>query len=609
MSGTLSYNETQHVLELVFPYDPDAVALAKTVEGYRWNKASKSWRYPATLEHARALIRVFDPNSGHGFSDWVSRVNAERKAADRARDFLTGKVEAVGDFGLTFTTEPYKHQRDYCEWAALRMRGGLPFRGNFGEQGVGKTKSEIDSTLWEIGNGYMKGTPIIICPDSVKRNWVREFNIHAPTDVFAPFIVEGNLAKKMKLLENIPTIIGRMQLIPVPVIGYGTFSAPSHGPVIELLMQMAANKQIGKVVIDEATMVKNTTSGRGKKIYHLARRIPIRIVMTGTPYPKRPTDVFNLMRILSPEILGENYPAFERGLAVYGGYQGKEVVDYKPEPLREMEERVNRHAIRVLLRDCTDLPEEIHVERYCDLSPKQVRVTASLKKSMMAALDGKDGVPWMLNADQAITQILRFNQISSGFLEVEDDNGKINTTEFKPNPKLDLLKMIIADEIPEDDKAVIWCAYQKDVEKICELLGDAAVSFYGKNSAKGNAFNEDRFKDDPSVRFMIATPDAGGYGLNWQCACWCIFYSYGFRWELLDQAKARIRRLTQEKRMMFLWLIAENPETRDSTHGVSTGINSFIRKSLGETDQMAKQLTGDAKKDPKSFARRTLEVM
>ena len=171
------------------------------------------------------------------------------------------------------------------------------------------------------------------------------------------------------------------------------------------------------------------------------------------------------------------------------------------------------------------------------------------------------------------------------------------------------------DEIPDDQKAAIWCAYQADVERIVDELNDkgfGAVSFYGKDSSTQKEANEDAFKNDPATRFMVATPDAGGYGLNWQMACWCIFYSYTFKWEALDQAKARIRRLTQRNRMTYIWLVAENPDTKLATHGVASGVNRYIMDNLSETSKMAQFMTGDFRRkgiDPRTLMKRAIEVM
>lgn len=611
MEAELSYSLEHEVLELRFPYDTTGQRqrLAKSIAGWRWRSSKKAWEFPPTIDTAREVVAKFDPDAGPGFAEWWGRAQREREAAERALRLAAGEFEASGDFGFQFQTEPFENQLRYCEWAATRDMAGLTYRANFSQQGTGKTKMEIDMTVWELTRQLLRGMPVIFCPNSVKRNWVREINTHAPLGLFHPIMIDGSCAEKRALLEGCVDVLDRGVAVPVPIVNYEVLSHPSQREVLDQLMAMAESA-FGKVIFDESTLVKNSSSNRGKAAYRLARRIPVRVVMTGTPYAKHLTDVFNQVKLLSPEILGSSWPAFYRHHVVLGGWQNKEVVGYRNQ--EELEQRVNRHAFRVLLEDCVDLPEEVNVERYCDLTKRQSSATSKLRKQMLAEMRDEDGKAWVLSAPNALTKLLRFNQITSGFLE---DKTTERTTTFSPNPKLQLLMGIIKDEIPEDDKGVIWCCHQYDVEKIKEALdaaGIGAVTYYGEVPKDARDANEDRFNSDPECRFTIATPDAGGYGLNWQVANWALFYSYNFKWEAIDQARTRIRRATQRKKMTYIWLVAENPATRQASHGVSTGVNRYIIDNLAETSEVSLFMTGDFRKkgiDPKRFFRQALEVV
>jgi SNF2 family DNA or RNA helicase len=277
------------------------------------------------------------------------------------------------------------------------------------------------------------------------------------------------------------------------------------------------------------------------------------------------------MRMLDVSILGGSWPAFRKHHVILGGWQGREIMAYKNEA--ELERKVNRHCFRKLLRECADIPEEVHVTRTCDMTPEQIRVTADLRKRMLAELETDEGEAWIVNAAQVMVRLLRFNQISSGFLQTDLDSaeGPGQVVRFKPNPKLELLISILKEEIPEGQKAVIWCAYQADVREIirgCKAAKIGAVPFYGEMKMEDRHRSEDQFKTAPDCKVIVATPETGGFGLNWQVAPNCIFYSYNFNWGNIDQAKARIRRITQQQRMTFMWLVAENPNTRMRTRPV-----------------------------------------
>jgi hypothetical protein len=607
----LSYNAEHGVLELRIPYDPSGRRqdIAKAIYGCAWSSAKKAWEYPATVDSAKALVAAFDPDAGHGYAEWYQSALKDFKAAQRAAALLDGKAEIVGGFGFEFATEPFAHQRRYCEWAATRDLAGLTYRANYSQQGTGKTKCEVDMTTWELGRRICRGVPLVLCPNSVKTNWCRELLIHGPREFYAPVPLSGSCEEKLAALDRARQLLGGVGLVPVVIANYEVLSQPTQRPVLDRLLELAQSGFFGKLIFDESTAVRSTKSKRGKAAHKLAQNIPIRVVMTGTPFPKRATDVFNPTRVLSPAILGTSWAAFRRHHVVFGGWQNREEIGYRN--LEELREKVDRHAFRVLLDECVDLPEEVLTTRTCDLGPQQVQATAALKKQMMAELESEDG-PMVLSAHEAMVRLLRFNQISSGWLR-DHASGKLAV--FDPNPKLDLLLDYLRDEVGEDEKAVVWCCFQDDVERVsseCDSAGMPAVRYYGKNRATREDA-EQRFIEDQRVRVMVATPDAGGWGLNWQVACHCVFYSYDFDWEAMAQARARIRRVTQRQRMTYTWLVAENPQTRARSHGASTGINNYILENLRATSKMADHMTGDTARlqgeDPGSAWRRAMEAL
>ena len=610
MAGTLSYNGDHGVLELRIPYDPTGAAQdrAKAIYGCAWSAQKKTWEFPATIDTACAVVGAFDPMVGAGFEGWYAIAKREAAAAQRATALLEGRAEVVGGFGFEFTTEPFEHQRRYCDWAAIRALAGLTYRANYSQQGTGKTKCEIDVTTWELSRRICRGLPIVFCPNSVIANWGRELLIHGPREFYAPVPLVGSCEEKLAALDRVDALMRQVGLVPVIVANYDVLSQPSQRPVLDHLLSLAQQGRFGKVIFDECTMVRNTSSARGKAAYKLAKHIPIRVVMSGTPYPKRATDVFNPTRILSPSILGTSWAAFRRHHVVFGGWQNREEVGYQH--LEELREKVDRHAFRVLLDECVDLPEEVLTTRTCDLSPRQVEATATLKKQMMAELEAEGGT-MVLSATEAMVRLMRFNQISSGWLR-DRTSGKLAV--FDPNPKLELLLDYLRDEVADDEKIVVWCCFRDDVERVaaaCRKASLGAVEYHGANRATREA-SERSFLENPAVRVMVATPDAGGWGLNWQVACHCVHYSYDFDWEAMAQARARIRRVTQRRRMTYVWLVAENPQTRSRSHGASTGINQYVLDNLRETSKMANDMTGDAAKlsgDPAHDWRVAMEAL
>jgi hypothetical protein len=84
----------------------------------------------------------------------------------------------------------------------------------------------------------------------------------------------------------------------------------------------------------------------------------------------------------------------------------------------------------------------------------------------------------LVAAPLAITRLLRFQQVTSGFLPVEGEEPYRDIG--KENPRLELVREICED-IPHP--AIIWCRFNRTVDKVMEMLGDRAVRYDGQVSA------------------------------------------------------------------------------------------------------------------------------
>ena len=80
----------------------------------------------------------------------------------------------------------------------------------------------------------------------------------------------------------------------------------------------------GAVTCDEATAIKGFRSKRSKKVKDLARQVPIRFALTGTPIENgRPEELYSIMQFVDPTVLGR-FDLFDQTFIVrnhFGGVQ------------------------------------------------------------------------------------------------------------------------------------------------------------------------------------------------------------------------------------------------------------------------------------------------
>jgi SNF2 family DNA or RNA helicase len=201
-----------------------------------------------------------------------------------------------------------------------------------------------------------------------------------------------------------------------------------------------------------------------------------------------------------------------------------------------------------------------------------------MKQQAIAFLNGK-----MITTATVITQMMRLHQITCGHFK--SDDGDVQ--EIKNN-RIDEL-MDILEEM--EGKAVIWAHYRYDIKKIVEAISkkygeNSVVTYYGDTSTddRQKAITKIQDKDSP-VRFIVGTPQTGGYGITLTGASTMIYYSNGYDLEKRQQSEARIDRIGQEKPMTYIDIIAEGT------------VDEKIVQSLRKKVNIATEVMGEELKD------------
>jgi len=218
------------------------------------------------------------------------------------------------------------------------------------------------------------------------------------------------------------------------------------------------------------------------------------------------------------------------------------------------------------------------MKRIIQLTDEQKKLYTQMKQQALAHLNGK-----VTTTATVITQMMRLHQITCGHFKADDDSVQ----EVKSN-RLDQLMQVL-DEI--EGKAVIWAHYRYDIASIVKQI----QKDYGENSVVtyyGDTSTEDRQKaikliQDPEspVRFIVGTPQTGGYGITLTGASTMVYYSNGYDLEKRQQSEARIDRIGQEKPMTYVDIIAEDT------------IDEKIVKALRDKVNIATEVMGEELKD------------
>ena len=466
-----------------------------------------------------------------------------------------------------FKMKPYKHQL-----TALEKSWNKETYAYFMEMGTGKTKVLIDNMSMLYDNGKIDGA-LIIAPKGVVKTWYdQELPTHLPNHIENVSVLwQSNITKKQKEQLNSLLLCGTELHIFIMNV-----EALSTKKGVEFASKFL-NSHNALMAVDESTTIKTPSAQRTKNIIKLGQLAKYRRILTGSPVTKNPLDLYTQCLYLDPYLLDfQSYYAFRNRYAEMKtlNVRGRSIqVVNKFINLGELSDKLKNFSYRVLKEDCLDLPEKIYMKRYIKLTPDQTRVYDQMKKTALATLNGK-----VTSTMTVLTQLMRLHQITCGHFTADD--GTIQEVESN---RLNELMSILEET---EGKVIIWANYQLSVgeiiQKLIKVYGeDSYVHYYGLTPQEIRQENIRKFQNDPKCRFIIGTPQTGGYGITLTQANTVIYYSNGYDLEKRLQSEDRAHRIGQTKSVTYVDLIAEDT------------VDEKIVKALRDKINIASEVMGE----------------
>jgi SNF2 family DNA or RNA helicase len=471
-----------------------------------------------------------------------------------------------------FKTKPFAHQLK-----ALEMSWDKKVFAYFMEMGTGKSKVLIDNMSILYDKGLINGA-LIIAPKGVYKNWFdSEIPTHMADHIEKTMVLWESTAGKSKEKE-LNTLFKSSYDLHILIMNVEALSTKKGKQFAEKFL--SCHKTL--MAIDESTTIKNPGAIRTKTIIDLGQNVSYKRILTGSPVTKSPLDLFTQCAFLDPWLLDhQSYYSFKTRYAItkqinVSGRMVQIVVGYRNLP--ELSEKIKPFSHRVLKDDCLDLPPKTYMKRTIQLTEEQNKVYKQMKEIALATLNGK-----LTTTHNVITQLMRLHQITCGHFKSDDGQ-----TQKIANNRLDELMDVLSEM---EGKAVIWAHYRYDIESIVEAItkeyGEkSVVTYYGDTSTEDRQKAIKLIQDPKSeVRFIVGTPQTGGYGITLTGASTMIYYSNGYDLEKRQQSEARIDRIGQEKPMTYIDIIAEGT------------VDEKIVKALRTKVDIATQIMGEDLKE------------
>ena len=431
---------------------------------------------------------------------------------------------------LKLKKDAYPFQKD-----ALDEIKSKDYFAVFHEQGLGKTKIAIDLAFFWLDNNLVDS--VLICTKkSLIKNWQDELEFHGNVK---PLVLTNNKSTNSQKLGLPGSIyLCNYELIRDQIDTYETF------------FQI---RGMG-IILDESTQIKNPSSKTAKSFHRLSKSSKKRIIMTGTPISNRPYDIWSQIYFLDGgERLGRTFEDFKEeydlGNDLNNNRAGQIIL------------KNNLELLNLKLRDCSvretkktagiELPGRRFIAEKVQMDNKQKILYEKIQIELSAEVL-REGELIVEDVEVILKRLLRLVQISSN-PKLVDENYKLDA------PKTKKTEEIINKALLEDSKLLIWTNFVKNVDYLSEYFSSkGAVGIHGNIDTLERNNIISKFRKDPEVKILIATPGVAKEGLTLVEANYAIFYDRNFSLENYLQAQDRIYRISQKKNCYIYKLLSEN---------------------------------------------------
>jgi superfamily II DNA or RNA helicase len=414
--------------------------------------------------------------------------------------------------GFIGTLRPY--QQRGVGWLAFLSRIGL---GALlaDDMGLGKT-AQLLALIAHEGTG----PTLVVCPMSVVRNWETEAARFVPTLRVA---VHHGVARQSG--ESFESWMSNHDLV---VTTYATAAKD-----VDVLNTVTW----ARVVIDEAQQIKNSHTTAAKAL----RRIPShqRIALTGTPVENRLADLWSVMDLVNPGVLGTK-DQFRRTVAA-------PIERHKDE--RATARLRNTISPLMLRRSKTDrslvpeLPEKVELTAWANLTKEQAGLYRAVTERLLERIENMEP---MQRRGAIVATLTKLKQICNHPVHFLGDAGTLDGR----SGKLARFDELIDQAFESDDQIIAFTQYVEMGHLVQRHLlerRDLSVPFLSGSVAKRRRdMMVEEFQGGRHPLLLVSLK-AGGSGLNLTAAGQVVHIDRWWNPAVEDQASDRAWRIGQQQ--------------------------------------------------------------
>lgn len=507
---------------------------------------------------------------------------------DAARGYKDGKFKEgeFKEFAQAVDSKIERKLKEHQLKAAFHLH--LVGNGaNFSVPGSGKTTVVL--TNYELLKTQGKANMLfVVGPSACFAPWRTEFKLTLNRTPTYKILAGGDYSSRQNEYRALPSAAAELYLVTYQTL------LRDEALIKKFLSQVGIKAYL---VIDEAHYIKQIDGSWAQSVLSLAKHAVQRVVLTGTPMPRRYADVFNMFDFLWPE----NSPIPEETKTQI--VVAEENRDY-PLIKQILTNVAGPLFYRVRKKDLGLKPAVFHEPTFVEMNEHEKIIYEAIDKKIRSYSKKEylQNIELVRNLHRG--RIIRLRQCVSnvGLLSKSIDNytedlvgadsrlARIiyDYSSLEKPAKLERLLIFVKEFQKEKRKIVIWSNFVGTIEliqKTLEAAGHYCKSIYGKIPVEQTAFAEEEtreairneFVDSASgLDILIANPAACAESISLHKACQtAIYYDLSYNCAQYLQSLDRIHRVggSEDKESHYYFLqyantidedIKENLETKAS---------------------------------------------
>ncbi len=439
--------------------------------------------------------------------DQVAEAELDRGFRQQLRRIATA-ADRDAPLPADFAADLRDYQRDGYRWL-MRLAGWGAGALLADDMGLGKTVQALAMLAARAG----EGPALVVAPTSVIGNWRGEAIRFAPA-LEVQVYGDGDREAQLESLAA-----GSLLLV-----SYGLLAANADA---------FAERRFATLVLDEAQAIKNPSTQRAQA----ARRVQadFRLAMTGTPIENHLGELWSLMRVLNPGLLGSR----ER-------FQQRFVSPIEREPRAPERDLLRRLIGPFLLRRLKsqvldELPPRTEIVLRIEPGPGEARLLAALRRQALDRL-AADATPSETKRFHVLAELTRLRRAACHPQLVAPE---LELTSSKLNQLVELVQELRDNR----HRALVFSQFTDYLALVRERFDADGIGYQyldGSTPAAARDAAVRAFQRGDGDVFLLSLK-AGGVGLNLTAADYVIHLDPWWNPAVEQQATDRAHRIGQTR--------------------------------------------------------------